>query len=239
MKADARPDHLPKTLAPLIALAHWVIWRWETTKRGKNTKVPYQAARPNVKATSTDPRTWSDFATAAVAAKNADSIGFCLLNSDCGAFDIDHCRDAASGAIDPWAKALVARAGSYAEVTVSGTGLQIIGRATGSKLHRKQPVANGVTLETYRRAERYIVMTGDALPGSSMVLADLDAIMDAVVAELDAGVKHEDPAHHESPVRRLSTRRHIPRHARRSAGSLPVERRWAPNQDQQKRDMEN
>ena len=234
-----RPDHLPKTLAPLIALAHWVIWRWETTKRGKNTKVPYQAARPNGKATSTDPRTWSDFATAAASAKNADGIGFCLLNSGYGAFDIDHCRDAASGAIDPWAKTLVARAGSYAEVTVSGTGLRIIGRATGSKLHRKQPVANGVTLETYRRAERYIVMTGDALPGSSMVLADLDAIMDAVVAELDAGVKHEDPAHHESLVRRLSTRRHIPRHARRSAGSLPVERRWAPNQDQQKRDMEN
>jgi putative DNA primase/helicase len=153
--------------------------------------------------------------------------------------DIDDCRDPASGAIDPWAEKLVAKAGSYVEVTVSGTGLRIIGRATGSKIHRKQPVANGVTLETYRRAERYIVMTGDALPGSSMVLADLDAIMDAVVAELDAGVKHEDPAHHESPVRRLSTRRHIPRHARRSAGSLPVERRWAPNQDQQKRDMEN
>jgi hypothetical protein len=153
MKADARPDHLPKALAPLIALPHWVIWRWETTKGGKRTKVPYQAARPNGKATSTDPRTWSDFATAAAAAKNADGIGFCLLNSEYGAFDIAHC-DAASGAIDPWAEAL-----------------------------------------------------------------------DAVVAELDAGVKHEDPTHHESPVRRLGTRRHIPRHAPRSAGSLPVERR--------------
>jgi primase-polymerase (primpol)-like protein len=187
MKADARPDHLPKALAPLIALPHWVIWRWETTKGGKRTKVPYQAAQPNRKATSTDRRTWSDFATALAAAKNADGIGFCLLNSEYGAFDIDDCRDPASGAIHPWAEKLVAKAGSYVEVTVSGTGLRIIGRATGSKIHRKQPVANGVTLETYRRAERYIVMTGDALPGSSMVLADLDAIMDAVVAELDGG----------------------------------------------------
>jgi hypothetical protein len=102
------------------------------------------------------------------------------------------------------------------EVTVSGTGLRIIGRATGCKIHRKQAVTNFLALEAYRRAERYIVITGDVLPGSPAVLADLDEIMDAVVAELDAGVKHEDPAHHESPVRRLSTRRHIPRHARRS-----------------------
>ena len=133
MKADARPDHLPKALAPLITLPHWVIWRWEATKGGKRTKVPYQAAQPDRKATSTDPRTWSDFATAAGAAKNADGIGFCLLNSDYGAFDIDHCRDAASGAIDPWAKALVARAGSYAEVTVSGTGLRISAAPLGAR----------------------------------------------------------------------------------------------------------
>ena len=197
MKADARPDDLPKALAPLIALPHWVIWRWETTKGGKRTKVPYQAARPNGKATSTDPRTWSDFANAAAAGKNADGIGFCLLNSGYGAFDIDDCRDPASGAIDPWAEKLVARAGSYAEVTVLGTGLRIIGRATGSKIHRKQAVTDGVTLETYRGAERYIVMTGDVLPGSPAVLADLDEIMDAVVAELDTGVKHEGTTHNE------------------------------------------
>jgi hypothetical protein len=192
MKADARPNHLPNALAPLIALPHWVIWRWETNKDGKRTKVPYRPARPNTKASSTDPRTWSDFDTAVAAAKQANGIGFCLLNSGFGAFDIDHCRDAATGVIDPWAKELVARAGSYAEVTVSGTGLRIIGRAAGPKIHRKQAVADGVTLETYRKAERYIVMTGDVLPGSPAVLANLDAVMDAVVAELDASVKHED-----------------------------------------------
>ena len=95
------------------------------------------------------------------------AIGFCLLNSGYGAFDIDDCRDPASGAIDPWAEKLVARAGSYAEVTVLGTGLRIIGRATGSKIHRKQAVTDGVTLETYRGAERYIVMTGDDFAGVS------------------------------------------------------------------------
>jgi hypothetical protein len=187
---------LPTALAPLVALSHWVLWRWETTKKGKLTKVPYQAARPRSKADSTDPATWSDFATAAAAAASADGIGFCLLNSNYGAFDIDDCRDATTGAIDPWAMALVARAGSYTEITVSGTGLRIIGRATGTKIHRKQAAQNGITVETYRKAERYIVMTGNMLPGAPAELADLDAVMDAVVTELGA---REVP-----PVRRRS-----------------------------------
>jgi hypothetical protein len=188
----ARPvNTLPETLAPLISLPHWVIWRWETTKSGKPTKVPYQAAHPDRKASSTDPKTWSDFATAIAAASQADGIGFCLLDSGFGAFDADDCRDARDGTLAPWAQDLVTRAGSYAEVTVSGTGLRIIGRAAGPKVHRKQAVVNGATLETYRRAERYIVMTGNVLPGSTTALADLDAIMDAVVAELDASAKND------------------------------------------------
>ena len=122
MNADARPDHLPDTLDPLIELPQWVSWRWDATKGGRRTKVPYRAARPNTKASSTDPSTWSDVATAIAAAEQADGIGFCLLNSGFGGFDIDNCRDAATGAIDAWAKELVGRAGSYTEVTVSGTG---------------------------------------------------------------------------------------------------------------------
>jgi hypothetical protein len=31
-------QHLPSALAPLIALPHWVLWRWEKTKDGKWTK---------------------------------------------------------------------------------------------------------------------------------------------------------------------------------------------------------
>src|SRR5262249_17760547 len=34
-------SHLPSELMPLIALPHWVCWRWEIAK-DKFTKVPYQ-----------------------------------------------------------------------------------------------------------------------------------------------------------------------------------------------------
>ena len=181
--------HLPAALSPLVALPHWVIWRWDDVK-GKKSKVPYQSAHPRKKAKNNDPSTWSDFATAVAATKMADGIGFCLLDSGFGAFDLDHCRDPDTGIIDSWASELVHRAGSYTEVTISGTGLRIIGRATSPKIHRQQSVKNGAKgakLETYRKAERYIVMTGDVLPGSTPVLAELDAVMDAVVAELDGG----------------------------------------------------
>jgi Virulence-associated protein E len=177
--------HLPDALAPLITQRRWVIWRWERTNKGKPTKVPYQAAWPDRKAKSTDPKTWSNYDTAVNAAKHADGVGFCLLDSDIAAFDIDKCRDPKTGVIDEWASALVGRVGSYTEITVSGTGLRIVGRGVGAKVHRKLSVAGDVSCEMYRRAERYIVVTGNALPGTAPVLTDIDEQIDATLAELD------------------------------------------------------
>ena len=178
--------NLPDALTPLTSLPHWVVWRWETVK-GKRTKVPYRPDKPERKAKNNDPATWSTYAIALSAheARKADGIGFCLLNSGLAAFDIDNCRDPATGAIDPWAQQFVVQVNSYTEITVSGTGLRIIGRGTGPKMHRKQPASGKVSLETYRRAERYIVMTGNPLPGAPLQLADINSHVDAIVAELD------------------------------------------------------
>jgi hypothetical protein len=181
--ADEHGGALPDALWPLAEQTRWVLWRWEKNQKGKDTKVPYQ---PNgKKASSTAPKTWSSFASVWAAREKFDGIGFCLLDSGYGVFDLDDCRDATTGTIAPWAKELVARAGSYTEITISDTGLRIIGHAGGPKIHRKQPVTNGSTLETYRRAERYVVMTGNVLPGTPQVLANIDSVMEEVVAELD------------------------------------------------------
>ena len=183
--ADEHGGALPDALRPLAEQTRWVVWRWEKNQKGKPTKVPYQPHGKDRKASSTDPKTWSSFASVWAAREKFDGVGFCLLNSGYGAFDLDDCRDATTGAIAPWAKELVARAGSYTEITISNTGLRIIGHAGGPKIHRKQPVTNGSTLETYRRAERYVVMTGDVLPGTPQVLANINSVMEEVVAELD------------------------------------------------------
>jgi Virulence-associated protein E len=191
--------NLPTALAPLIALPHWVLWRWEKPKN-KWTKTPYQ---PNGrKAKNNDPKTWNSYHTviAALETGEFDGIGFCLLNGNIAAFDIDHCRDPNTGAIDPWATSLVQRTGSYSEITVSGTGLRIIGYGEGERLQRKLPVHDGVSIETYRRAERYIVVTGNPLPEAKDFI-NIDEQLDATVAELDTKKakqqsKPEDGEHH-------------------------------------------
>jgi hypothetical protein len=195
--------NLPDGLAALTALPNWVIWRWGTVN-GKNTKVPYQPRRPASKAKNNDPKTWDKYETAlrAFEAGSADGIGFCLLHSGFAAFDLDHCRDPATGSIDAWAQDLVDRVGSYTEITVSGTGLRIIGRGTGPKVHRKQRTDGEGSLETYRQAERYIVMTGNQLPGPPSQMADIDGHIDETVAKLDAVKANSTSAGHSE---RLST----------------------------------
>jgi hypothetical protein len=183
---------LPAALTHYAQEPRWVLWRWEIRK-GKKTKPPYDARHPRKHASSNDPATWADFATALAAYKSGqgDGIGLCLLNSNLVAFDLDDCRDANTGQIEPSAIQLVKRAQSYAEVTPSGSGLRILGTGTGPRIQRKQavPGANGMTLETYRGCERFIAVTGNALPGTATKLADNDQLVDEIIAELDAANK--------------------------------------------------
>jgi hypothetical protein len=83
------------------------------------------------------------------------------------------------------------RAQSYAEITVSGTGLRILLTGVGPKVHRKQsvPGANGMSIETYRRCERFIVVTGNVLPGTASWIADGDALIDEIIDRLDVANK--------------------------------------------------
>jgi primase-polymerase (primpol)-like protein len=134
----------PPSLEPLTKERRWVVWRWTwvVNKSGgeKYTKPPFQPAFPNRYARSTDPSTWGTYqeACAAVAAGQADGIGFALLGSGVGAADLDQCRNPITGEIQPWADQIQAEAdGAYREVTVSGTGLRVIGAVNGPKVHKK------------------------------------------------------------------------------------------------------
>jgi primase-polymerase (primpol)-like protein len=153
---------LPKALEPLTTQPHWLVWKLEIRGKGnKSTKVPYQTNGRFAK--STDPKTWCSYEEAQDAAPRFDGIGFALLNTGIAAFDLDDCRNAQTGEVDPWAQDLVTRAGSYTEVTPSGTGLRILGYGNGPKVHTKKsvPNANGTSCEIYRQAERYITVSGN------------------------------------------------------------------------------
>jgi hypothetical protein len=190
------PIVIPPALMLLGLQERWVIWRWVTGKNGKPTKPPFRANEPSRHASSTDPTTWSSFDVAlhAYVEGHCDGIGFALHGSGAVALDIDHCRDASTGEIHPWAQDLVRRCGSYAEVTPSGEGIRIIGLGHGLLVHRKfnVPEADGVSVEIYRNAERYITVTGIAIDDTIKQLADIDAQADALLSDLD-GAKQEKP----------------------------------------------
>jgi Protein of unknown function (DUF3631) len=190
------PINLPPALALLALQERWVVWQWVTGKNGKRTKPPFRADAPSEHASSTNAATWCTLDTAmnAYVEGHCDGIGFCLQGSGVCAFDIDRCRDAGTGELHPWAQDLIRRCSSYAEVTPSGQGVRIIGLANGPPVHRKfnVPETDGVIVEIYRKAERYITVTGAQIDDAVTQLADIDALADAVVFELD-GARQAKP----------------------------------------------
>jgi primase-polymerase (primpol)-like protein len=139
-------------------------------RHGKWTKPLLRPDNPRSYAKSDDPTTWGTYEQAVVAYKAGlcDGIGFCLLGIDIGAFDLDKCRDPITGAIAPEAMAIVERAGSYTEITVSGTGLRVVGIGTGKPLQVKQKLPGcGVEVESYRNSWRSWAMSSAPMPRST------------------------------------------------------------------------
>ena len=86
---------LPRALTPLVERPQWVVWRWTQQSNGRWQKPPYQALDPRRHASTKDPDTWCDYATAlaTVQAGKADGISFVMTEADpLAAIDLDHCR---------------------------------------------------------------------------------------------------------------------------------------------------
>ena len=151
----------PTALASLCLKPNWVTWRWQRGKGDSWTKPPCRVDNPAVHAANNDPNTWGSRSDAvkAVTAGKAHGIGFCLMDTNIAAVDIDKCRDPETGAIDDWAQRLLnAAPDTYVETTVSGTGLRVIGTASGPETHRRFNLTGrkGAGVEVYRRAVRFI-----------------------------------------------------------------------------------
>ena len=57
-------DNVPAELRQRDA---WVPWRYERVRGGEYGKVPYNASRPDTKASATNRKTWSDYSQALAA----------------------------------------------------------------------------------------------------------------------------------------------------------------------------
>lgn len=146
--------------ARLETLDRWLRWKL-TTRKGRLTKVPLTIE--NRPASSIDPDTWTDFASAK-SSMVGDGLGF-ALGGGIACIDIDHCLT--DRVPDARAQAVLDRTlGAYVEISPGGDGLHVWGLAPEQRGRRRDG------LECYS-AGRYMTVTGEVFrPGG---LIDLDS----------------------------------------------------------------
>ena len=154
------------------ARKNWCVWRLEKIG-GRETKIPYNALT-GAKAKSNDPVTWCGFSEAAraVGSGKYKGVGFMLSDSPYVCVDMDHCLD--GGEKETWARGIVEQIGGYVEVSQSGKGLHIFGRAAVERGRRNDRI------EIYPD-KRFIAMTGDVWEGHG-ALSDIQSGIDALMA---------------------------------------------------------
>jgi P4 family phage/plasmid primase-like protien len=163
--------------------AQWVNWRYEE-RDGKPTKVPVRAGT-NIRASSTDPASWTSFENA-IALKNGHAGVGIVFTPEAGivGIDLDHAKDAV------WAHRIVERIGSYSELSPSREGIHVYVKAELPAGARKCGC-----IEMYDRA-RFFTVTGEQLSDSIATIAHTDIawlhrLMDAGVFNFSKTLKLE------------------------------------------------
>lgn len=114
-------------------------------------------------ASSTDPETWCEFATAWNRRKQYDGVSFALtLEAGIVGVDIDKCRNPKTGKLSAKAAQIAKLLDSYTEVSPSGTGIRIF--VFGTIPRSRHNSKTGV--EVYNRA-KFLTVTGKRLEGYS------------------------------------------------------------------------
>jgi len=171
------PDGIPEALR---REPRWACWRYEWQqhdgKSGRWSKIPYQ---PNNRAAkSNNPATWGSCAEALAASPHFDGLLFALGDGWSG-LDLDKCIDGKAVALDalPCLAQLDALS-AYQEVSPSGTGYKVVGRASriGGEINFEK------SSRTAWQGARFFAITGVRpayldLPRDP--LADLSHLIDA------------------------------------------------------------
>ncbi len=165
--------------AELRAEPRWVVARAD--------KVPLCARDAHRNARVADASTWADFETAQRARRQDSSLhlGFVLGDGWVGV-DLDHCRNAETGAVEARAEDIVRRLDRYRETRISGTGLHAMCKGALPGRNRKN---EHVEMCDH---DRYFVMTGEGGNGKAVAertdaLAVLYADEFGSVGEPDCG----------------------------------------------------
>lgn len=149
----------------------WIVWKLES-RGGKPTKVPYQV--DGVHAKSDSPETWTDFDSVRTMSNGYSGVGYVFAQTDpYVGIDLDGCRNPETGKVAEWARAIILRSNSYAEVSPSETGIKIWVEGSIPFSGKKVALKNVPTvcekepaIELYTE-RRYFAMTGWRVTGPS------------------------------------------------------------------------
>jgi hypothetical protein len=182
----------------LRRLPQWTLWKFLPGKatpanpNPKPRKVPFW--KRDCPASSTNPRTWSQFARVLdeyLLRRNWwDGLMFALIENNGITFiDADNAYPSDAAEIAPWAAGLQRRfADTFQEASVSDTGFHILCHARAPRggqwtVHRGEAEIGKV--EVYDHA-RFVVMTGATAEDMPHVLTEHQADVDRLVMSLEA-----------------------------------------------------
>ncbi|MEO1529801.1 MAG: AAA family ATPase [Planctomycetota bacterium] len=165
----------------ITRVAQWVLWKYIKDNR----KFPHQLnGKPSP---SNDPETWTDFASV----RDEKRIGFVFTeDDDFIGIDLDGCRDPETGVLTDWAQRIIKKLDAYTEVSPSGTGVKLYGKATKPWSYGRVQKLDGVesygdkgpAIEPDDRGKFY-AFTRDVLPDSKVEIADITDSLDWLAQE--------------------------------------------------------
>lgn len=190
-------DNIP---ADLRTYDNWLVWKKEARKKGEGfTKIPY-APLTGARAKRLADRTTFDNALKALQGGGYDGIGFHFSKSPLVGIDIDHCIK--NGVLDDRIRAIIKPFNTYTEISPSGTGLHIIGRANIAIAVNRAvyDLDKSIHFEMYSE-KRYFTITGDIFEGRSVV-SDINESAAAFQKYLQGlkGAGAEKDNHKETPL---------------------------------------
>lgn len=161
----------------------WICWKYQTKPgRSKPTKIPYNPAT-GMPASTMDASTWVDFETARQKAGQYSGIGFVFTKEDpYVGIDLDHVLDKDGKFIQQDAKNIFDYCKSYTEISPSGTGIHIIGKAklSPNSPHKvEENKERGTCEKEMYEAGRYFTVTGNQL-GNVNEISDIEDMAAAI-----------------------------------------------------------
>ena len=157
-------DQLPSNLKIRNQFCNWKL----EDRNGHLTKVPYRAN--GKRANPTDPMCFTDFDSVCAVQDAFDGIGVGIFG-DLFAIDIDHC--VVDGVVSEMARDIIDTMNCYTEYSPSGTGIRIIGLASGLDYDKVRYYINNhkLGLEVYVAGytNKFVTLTGNTIRESDLV----------------------------------------------------------------------